>query len=115
MKNLIIIAALLVSAQFSNAAERPALIQEVPQYIQHNLEDLIKASVEKQNGLSKIDGFVVDWENVENCIEVFNEMDPSKLMGTCLVNFGAFQIQGQAIIIVRANGYGFSILYTNIE
>jgi hypothetical protein len=114
MKNLITAAAFLIFAQLAHAASGSALIETIPQAIQASMEARIKASAEQQAGF-KIKDFKVNWNEVQNCLEVRNEMDDSKLMGTCSVGFGAFQVQGEALVIVRANGYSISVLYTNVE
>lgn len=114
MKKMMLATALMISGQFANATVRPALIETIPQSVFASLEAIIKATAEQQAGF-KMKGFKVNWNDVKNCLEVRNEMDESKLMGSCSVGFGAFQVQGVALVIVKANGYSTSVLYTNVE
>lgn len=114
MKKLMAATALMIFAQFANATVGPALIETIPQSVFASLEAKIKATAEQQAGF-KLKNFKVNWNDVKNCLEVRSEMDESKLMGSCSVGFGAFQVQGEALVIVKVDGYSTSVLYTNVE
>lgn len=115
MKKLFAIAALVVSAQFAQATVAPELIEEIPQSVFPSLEAEIKAAVLQETGFKQLKDFKIDWNNVQNCMEVRSEMDDTKLMGACSVSFGAFQVHGEVLVIAKLNGYSSSVLYVNVE
>ncbi len=114
MRNLLVALLMTAFSQFSAATVGPALIEELPQATIPKLEAGIKALVEKQTEFPLKD-FKVAWDEVQSCQEVTSEMHDLKLMGTCPVKFSAFQVSGQAVVIVKAVGYGVSILYVDVE
>jgi hypothetical protein len=114
VKELLFIAALAFS-HLASATVGPALIDSIPQSVFPTLEARIKASVQQQTGFKNLKNFKVAWNDIKNCLEVKSEMNDSKLMGTCSVGFSAFQVSGEALVIVKQNGYGASVIYVDVE
>ena len=61
--------------------------------------------------------FKIDWNSSANqCLEVKSEFDETVLMGTCVLSFSAFQVNGHIALTKKANGsYSVSVIHADVE